>query len=69
MEDRILMFEGKPQIYGTQLHSETGAKDWKLYTLLEPEYVDKRRAEMGLGPLSEYLLENWGLEFAIEQKE
>jgi hypothetical protein len=49
MKDRILMDEGKPQIYGSQI------KDGKLYDLEEPETVNKRRKEMGLGPIEDYL--------------
>lgn len=61
MKDRIEGDEGRPQIYGSQVLND------ELYDLLEPEYVDQRRAEVGLGPLSEYL-ENFGIEFTVEQK-
>ncbi len=68
MEDRILLDEGKPQIYGTQVikDKETGA--WKLYDLADPHTVDQRRAELGWGPLSEYL-KNFEVTFNVEQKE
>ena len=49
MKDRILMDDGKPQIYGTQWHNG------KLYKLESPENVNKRRKEMGLEPLEQYL--------------
>lgn len=49
MKDRILMDEGKPQIYGSQI--ENG----KLYDLAEPETVNERRREMGLEPIEDYL--------------
>ncbi|MFC6267834.1 DUF6624 domain-containing protein [Frigoriflavimonas asaccharolytica] len=49
MKDRILMDEGKPQIYGSQI--ENG----KLYTLENPETVNVRRKEMGMEPIEEYL--------------
>jgi hypothetical protein len=49
MKDRMLMDEGKPQIFGSQL------KNGKLYDLESPENVNKRRQEMGLEPIEDYL--------------
>jgi hypothetical protein len=43
------MDEGEPQLYGTQI------KDGKLYDLESPKTVNKRRQEMGLGPIEDYL--------------
>lgn len=55
LEDRVLMREGKPQIYGSQIvpHPETGA--WMLYKVEDPDNLDRRRATVGLGPIQEYL--------------
>ncbi len=62
LEDRVLMREGRPQIYGTQLQSvpETGAL--RLYPIEDEENVDKRRAEVGLMPIADYL-KYFGLEY------
>ncbi len=49
MKDRILMDEGKPQIYGSQI------KSGKLYKLENPETVNERRKEMGMGTIEDYL--------------
>lgn len=49
MNDRIAMFEGRPQRYGTQI------VDGKLYQLLDPTKVDMWRQEMGMQPLADYL--------------
>ena len=49
MKDRILMDEGKPQIYGSQI------KKGKLYKLENPETVNERRKEMGMGTIEDYL--------------
>ena len=68
MEDRILMMDGKPQIYGSQISKNRETKKWELYKLEKPETVDKRRAEVGLGSLKEYL-KNWNIEFNIKQSE
>jgi hypothetical protein len=52
----VLVGEGKPQIYGTQAKR---FEEWKgQEPVLEPiedeANVDKRRAQVGLFPLSEY---------------
>jgi hypothetical protein len=59
MKDRILMDEGKPQIYGTQI------KNGKLYKLESPETVNERRKEMGMEPIETYL-KQYNIEFKIE---
>jgi len=51
--DRVLVGEGKPQVYGTQV------KEWKgeepvLQPIEDEPNVDKRRAAVGLFPLAEY---------------
>jgi len=56
MKDRILMEEGKPQIYGSQI------KDDKLYKLENPETVNERRKEMGMGTIEDYL-KNFNIQF------
>ncbi|MBK9256927.1 MAG: hypothetical protein IPM42_15705 [Saprospiraceae bacterium] len=59
--DRILINDGKPQVYGSQII------DNKLANLYEPEYVNQRRAAMGMGPIEEYL-QHFDIEFNIPQK-
>lgn len=54
MEDRIAVWSGRPQIYGSQ----GSVNDKGIFIpaeILDPENVDARRAEMGLQPLSEYV--------------
>jgi len=67
MEDRLLMREGKPQKYGSQIQAGCKTK-WELYPLENPETVDKRRAKIGLEPLEEYV-KQYGIEFNIKQLE
>lgn len=62
VKDRLLMRRGEPQIYGSQI------RRGKLYNLIEPEYVNQRREEVGLGPIQEYL-DFFNIEFDVEQKE
>ncbi len=54
LEDRIRMFEGKPQIYGTQLEPDSEGT-LRPYLLEDPEHVDERRSDVGLEPLSKRL--------------
>ena len=55
--DRVLVGEGKPQVYGTQAKH---LNQWKghepvLQPIEDEKNVDKRRAEVGLPPLADYL--------------
>ena len=54
LTDRILMREGRPQIYGTQLNMIAGG-EMGLVPIRDAARVDARRAAMGLPPLSDYL--------------
>ncbi len=50
--DRVQMFEGKPQRYGSQGKCVDGVL--VLHTLEDADRVDALRAQVGLGPLAEY---------------
>ncbi|HLK58470.1 MAG TPA: carboxypeptidase-like regulatory domain-containing protein [Chthonomonadaceae bacterium] len=54
--DRVLVGEGKPQVYGTQAKpiAEWNGQEPTLYPIQDEANVDKRRAEVGLFPLAEY---------------
>lgn len=54
LEDRINMFDGKPQRYGSQL-TDDGKGGWIVYQLLDASKVDEWRQEMGMEPLDDYL--------------
>ena len=66
MKDRVLMKDGKPQIYGSQVKSTTFTNKFELYEIEDPSNVDKRRKEKGLIPLNEYLT-TWNIEFKVPQ--
>lgn len=55
LEDRILMREGKKQIYGSQLRTNEQTQKLEVYPIEDEENVDKRRAAVGLMPMKEYL--------------
>ena len=54
--DRVLVGEGKPQVYGTQAKrfEEWKGREPALEPIEDEANVDRRRAEVGLFPLSEY---------------
>jgi len=51
MDDRIRVFEGLQQRYGTQWRG--GTNGLEPYPIEDPEQVDERRAELGLPSLAE----------------
>lgn len=53
-EDRILIGEGKNQLYGTQIVSSLDGKPM-LHPVDDPANIDERRKAMGLPPIDEYL--------------
>lgn len=59
LEDRVALRQKLPQKYGTQLVRD-GKTGRILYPdrMLDPENVDKRRAEVGLEPIAGYLKRN-----------
>lgn len=59
IQDRLLMYNGFSQIYGSQVSRG------ELYDLEKPRTVNKRRAAVGLKPIEEYL-ESLGLNFEEE---
>ena len=53
LTDRVLLAEGEPQIFGTQVIWTDG--NCHPRNLRDADTVDERRATVGLGPLDEYL--------------
>lgn len=53
LTDRVLLGEGKKQIYGSQLTGKSG--HLVVQPLEDPAHVDERRAAMGLMPLATYI--------------
>jgi hypothetical protein len=56
--DRTLTDEGKKQIYGTQLEMDTLINKNKLLPVKDPRSLNKRRKEIGLCTIEQYLKEN-----------
>lgn len=73
-EDRLATDRGELQIYGGQIKYYPETKSFNVWPILDPENVDKRRAEIGLAPMAEFLanLRNplkWDLEEQINRTE
>ena len=66
--DRIQMRNDLPQTYGSQITRDPETGDQIVYEIKDPEYVNQRRREVGLGPIEEYV-KRWGIEWTVEQKE
>lgn len=62
LEDRILMRQGKKQVYGSQIRTNPETGEQYVYPIEDPENVNKRRAEVGLGTIEEYV-SRFGFEY------
>lgn len=67
IQDRILVNDGKPQLYGMQFQYN---EDRELipFPIEAPELVDQRRSAIGLEPLKYYLKRRINYDFTVEQK-
>jgi len=60
--DRIRMFKGEEQLYGTQLTYVDSTQILKLYPVEDEQNINTRRAEMELPPIEDYM-KHFGLEY------
>jgi hypothetical protein len=66
MEDRVLLGQGKKQIYGSQICMDNETQRYYISPLEDPDNVDKRRTAVGLEPLADYV-KDWQIKWDIEQ--
>ncbi|GAA4311823.1 hypothetical protein GCM10023115_32360 [Pontixanthobacter gangjinensis] len=66
LEDRIALRQGKRQIYGSQVARDQETGEYYVSPLKDPENVNKRRAEVGLPPIEDYV-SRWGIEWDAEE--
>jgi len=66
LEDRVALRQGKKQIYGSQIGKDPQTQLYYVSPLDDPDNVDKRRTEVGLQPLAEYV-SHWQIKWDIEQ--
>lgn len=64
--DRIEIREGRKQIYGSQIGINQSNNNYYILPLTDPDNVDKRRTEVGLDPISNYV-KNWNLVWDVEK--
>ncbi len=58
VEDRHAMEQNRKQVYGSQFGNDAETGEGYVWPLEDPDNVDKRRAEVGLGTMQEYLSES-----------
>lgn len=66
LEDRLNLYEGQKQNYGSQIFWSFTKNKYFVLPLNDPDNVDKRRAEVGLSPLAEYV-SNWDIKWNVEE--
>jgi hypothetical protein len=66
LEDRVALGQGKRQIYGSQIGLDPQTQTYYVSPLEDPDNVDKRRAEVGLEPISNYA-SRWQIIWNVEQ--
>lgn len=62
LTDKILIKEGKKQLYGTQLKYSHQTKSYEFKPIEDENNVNNRRKEYGLGPIEDYA-KNFGFEY------
>jgi hypothetical protein len=66
LQDRVLMRQGKKQIYGSQVvFNKEGAPEF--YPIEDEKYVNDRRKKAGLEPIEEYA-KYFGIEYKLPAK-
>jgi len=66
LEDRLALRQGKKQIYGSQIGFDKETEKYIVQDLEDPDNVDKRRAEVGLPPLADYV-KNWNIVWNVAE--
>jgi hypothetical protein len=65
LEDRVALGEGRKQIYGSQIGTDPKTGEDYVLPLMDPDNVNKRREQVGLGTLEEYIA-NWNMTWDVE---
>ncbi len=66
LEDRVALGKGEKQVYGSQIGRDQETGEYYVLPLIDPENVDKRRSEVGLGTIQDYV-SNWGMTWNVEE--
>lgn len=66
LEDRVALRKGDKQIYGSQIGRDQDTGEYYVLPLMDPDQVDERRAEVGLGTIQSYI-SNWDMTWDVEK--
>ncbi len=66
LEDRVATRTGKRQIYGSQIGRNQDSGEYFVIPIEDPKNVDKRRADVGLGLLADYI-SDWDIIWDVEK--
>lgn len=66
--DRIATERGDLQIYGGQMKYYPETDSFNLWPVYDPVNIDKRRAEIGLGPIAIFLKTRFNFEWNLEEQ-
>lgn len=66
LEDRVALRKGGKQIYGSQIGRDQETGEYFVSPLEDPENVDKRRAEVGLEPIADYI-RTWNMTWDVKK--
>lgn len=67
-QDRIATDKGELQIYGGQMKYYPETKSFNVWPVLDPKNIDKRRAEIGLEPIAEFLKNRFDFEWNLKEQ-
>ncbi len=65
LEDRVALGKVEKQIYGSQIGRIKETGEYYLLPLIDPDNVNNRRTEVGLGPIEEYIF-HWDMSWDVE---
>lgn len=55
LEDRVLVRDGKPQLYGTQFLPHVPNQPITLFPVQDEAHLHKRRSDLGMPPMADYI--------------
>lgn len=64
LEDRIAMRQDQKQTYGSQIGINDKTGQYYVLPVIDPENINKRRAEVGLQSIEEYVA-TWGIKWSV----
>lgn len=67
-EDRLATDRGDLQIYGGQMKYYPETKSFNVWPVYDPVNIDKRRAKIGLEPITDHLKNRFNFEWNLEEQ-